>query len=302
MTTISDPRRALVDQFPRYLTRRMRGWSGARELMETAGIAPPQGALLRAIVMEAEPGTSMSVDELRANLFNPYSTVHVFVGTLPVLVGQGLLAQSGERYSVTPQGHALIERFERAARAYLASLDVLPAADCARLADRLAELAGSMWAADEPAAKPHQARVRRLPPVEGEPAMARLDPAVYALWMARDDAHNAAWRAAGLDGPTFDLLSRLWSGEAGTRDELIACVHPGQRPADVERGLAELSRRGFVQEDAAALRLMPAGRAARDAIEAETDRVYFAPWVGLAPGEAAWMHDTFRALCEGLPL
>src|SRR6266508_1404440 len=96
--------------------------------------------------------------------------------------------------------------------------------------------------------------------------------------MARDDAHNATWRAAAFDGPTFELLGRIWAGEAGTRAELIERVGGSQRPEYVERGLASLIAQGYVDAEGDALRLTPAGRASRDAIEAETDRIYFAPW------------------------
>ena len=46
--------------------------------------------------------------------------------------------------------------------------------------------------------------------------------AVFALWMARDDAHIAAWRAEGLGGPQLDLLTSLWRGEAHMLPELTA--------------------------------------------------------------------------------
>jgi hypothetical protein len=295
-----ETRRALVDLLPQYLTRRMRGWAELQSILDEADLVGPGRVVLRAIVMETDPGASMSEDELRANLFNPYATLHSYLEALPALVKRGYLALDGDRYTVTPQGRALVERIERAGRAYLATLDLLPPDDLARLAETFAGIAARLWAAAEPAAKSHQARVRRLPSTEGEPAMVRLEEAVYALWMARDDAHNAAWRAGGFDGPAFDLLSRVWAGEAGAVAELTERVGGGQRPEDVERGLAALIDRGYLIAEGDALRLTAAGRAIRDAIEAETDRVYFAPW----PPELAdveWVHNAFRTLCERLP-
>jgi hypothetical protein len=297
-----NPRRALVDLLPQYLMRRMRGWAEFPSMLEQAGLAGlvgPSRMVLRAVVMETDPGASISEAELRANLFNPYATVHPHLKALPALVGRGYLAHDGDRYMVTPQGRALVEHLERAGRAYLATLDLLPPADLTRLADAFADIADRLWAADEPAAKPHQARVRRLPSAAGGPPMARLEEAIYALWMARDDAHNAAWRAAGFDGPVFDLLTRLWAGETDTVAGLIERVAGGQRPEDVERGVTALIARGYLLAEADALRLTPAGRATRDAIEAETDRVYFTPWP-LVPGEAEWLYQAFRRLCERL--
>jgi hypothetical protein len=295
-----NPRRALVDLFPRYLMRRMRGWAELRLVLEQAGLSVPGRVVLRAIVMETDSGASISEAELRANLFNPYATVHSHLEALLELVEGDYLSAVGDRYTVTAQGRALVEQLERAGRAYLARLDLLPPVDLARLADTFAEIAARLWAAPEPAAKPHQARVRRLPSTAGGPPMARIEEAVYALWMARDDAHNAAWRAAGLAGPVFDLLTRVWAGEADSIAALAERVAGGQRPEDVERGVADLAARGFLTAEGQLLRLTPAGRLARDTIEAETDRAYFAAWPSEAQ-ELEWLYDAFRTLCERLP-
>ncbi len=296
-----DPRRALVELLPQYLIRRMRGWTELQSTLDAAGLVGPGRLVLRAIVMETNPGVGMSMAELRANLFNPYATVHAHLEALPALVERGYLTADGDCYTVTPQGRALAERIERAGRAYLATLDLLPPADLARLADTLVDIAARLWAADEPAAKPHQARLRRLPSAAGGPAMARLEEAAYALWMARDDAHNAAWRAVGFDGPAFDLLTHIWAGEAGTIAELTERVGGSQRPQDVEHGLAALIGRGYLVADGDALQLTPAGRATRDTIEAETDRVYFADWPPSESPDVEWLYDAFRTLCERLP-
>ena len=298
-----DRRRALVALLPQYLMRRMRSWAELPSLLEQAGLAGlvgPSRMVLRAVVMETDPGASISEAELRANLFNPYTTVHSHLEALAALVERGYLATEGDRYTVTPQGRALAERLERDGRAYLATHDLLPTGDLTRLADTLAGIATRLWAAAEPVAKPHQARVQRLPSAAGGPPMARLEEAVYALWMARDDAHNAAWRAAGFDGPVFDLLTRIWSGEADTVAELTERVGGGQRPEDVERGVAALIAQGYLAAEDGGLRLTTIGRATREAIEAETDRVYFAPWPSEA-GEIEWLYEAFRALCERLP-
>jgi hypothetical protein len=134
----------------------------------------------------------------------------------------------------------------------------------------------------------------------GGPPMGRLDEAVYALWMARDDAHNAAWRAAGFDGPVFDLLTRVWASQANTVAELIERMSGGQRPEDVERGVADLIAQGYLIGEGGALRLTSAGRSTRNSVEAETDRVYFAPWL-IEASKVEWLHNAFRTLCERLP-
>lgn len=44
------------------------------------------------------------------------------------------------------------------------------------------------------------------------PVMVQIEQAIYDLWMARDDAHVEAWRAAGLEGPAMAALTQVWSG------------------------------------------------------------------------------------------
>jgi hypothetical protein len=119
--------------------------------------------------------------------------------------------------------------------------------------------------------------------------------------MARDDAHIAAWSREGFDGPAFELLSQIWSGAVHTRVALSERIGQGQRPEDIERGLAMLCESGYVIVEGQALRLTSAGQELRDAIEAETDRIYFTPWPALAPDDVIWLCATFRTLCERLP-
>lgn len=311
-----DSRRALVALLPQFLQRRRVGWPG--QPIQQSGLERPAFFLLMAIVRELDPGTSATYADLLANLFNPYSTIRPALDLLPALVERGYLSQDGARYSVTAAGRALIVAAEQDARAYVATRRPAPEAEIAELAHRFEQIAARLWAAPEPAAKPHQQRLRRLPPPSTRSApLVRLDEAAYQLWTARDDAHNAAWRGAGFAGPTFDLLSRLWAGEATTLDELAELVRHDQRREDVERGVRELIEAGYVvstenqapktehQERGiavgpAALALTERGRATRDAIEAETDRIYFAPWPLLTDAEVTTMTATLRRVIAGL--
>lgn len=208
-------------------------------------------------------------------------------------------------------------------RDYVATLRPAPEAEIAQLAQRFEQIAARLWSAPEPAAKPHQQRPRRLPAPSPQSApLVRLDEAAYQLWTARDDAHNAAWRSVGFVGPTFELLSRLWAGDATTLDELAELVRHDQRREDVERGVAELIEAGYVARTenrvpagptkeqanegaakgatAVGLALTEHGRATREAIEAETDRIYFAPWPPLTDDELATMTATLRQVIAGL--
>lgn len=300
-TAVEDDRRALVDLLPQFLRGWSRGWGGLPSAVAEIGLAPPAYFLLRALIQERDPGTGMTRAEMARDLFNPYSTVWPILDHLPALVAAGYVAQDGEQYTVTEAGRQAFARVEAVKDAYLAALEPIPARDLARLADDLQGIADRLWAAPEPGAKSHHARPRRTPPPADAAPMVRLLHAVYCLWMARDDAHNAAWRAAGFAGPTFDLLSRIWSGEATTLPALTEAVRPLQRPEDVRRGVERLVSDGYLTRDDDALTLTARGRAVRDGVEAETDRVSFAPWPPLTAADIRWLRTTLEAVIASLP-
>lgn len=300
-TTLTDDRRALVDLLPQFLGRALRGWDGMTPVLESAGLDRPASFLLRALVEERDVGGGMTEAEMRADLFNPYSTVRPIVDALPTLVASGYVARDGSRYAVTDAGRAVAARVKAARDVYLSTLAPIPAADLTRLVDRLFAVAVRLCGAAEPQAKPHRDRAWRvMPPADAAP-MVRLYGAVYALWMARDDSHNAAWRAAGFDGPAFDLLSRVWSGEATTIPALTEAVRQFQRPEDVAWGIEHLEAAGYLVREGDALRLAPHGTETRERIEVETDRLYFAPWPPLTPEEAVSLRATLAAVIAGLP-
>ncbi len=82
--------------------------------------------------------------------------------------------------------------------------------------------------------------------------------------------------------------------------DLAACVEQSQFPADVARGVEWLIANGYVAHDAERLRLTEHGQSMRDAIEAETDRLYFAPWPPLAQTQVDWISTTLHTICEKL--
>lgn len=301
METPTDARRELVDLLPRFLQAWLRGWGGLHPLLAEIGIAPPQFFLLRALIMEADPGTGLTEDAMRADLGNPYATLRPELAHLPTLVEAGYVALDGDLYTVTDAGRMVFKRVEAARHAYLASLTFpgVPMADVARLADTLHWLGEQHWAAPESRNKAHQARIRRAAAPPDAAPLVRLLDAVYALWFARDDAHNAAWREVAFAGPVFDLLTHLWEGKADTQPALVAAVAERQTAADMTAGLRFLVAAGYVQPDGDALRLTPLGRMVRETLEQETDRIYFAPWP--AEVDAAWLRDILAAVIAALP-
>ncbi|MDP9371177.1 MAG: hypothetical protein M3Q65_01700, partial [Chloroflexota bacterium] len=150
----------------------------------------------------------------------------------------------------------------------------------------------------------HLLRSRRLaalaPGADAAP-LVRLERAVFDLWMARDDAHIGAWRAAHFPSPALDVLTRLWRGDAETLPALCAVLADTQDPDDVEANVEELVEQGYVEWRGETLQPTRAGYRIREDIEADTDDLYFRQWPPLAPDEVAWLHDALSRAIGGLP-
>ena len=289
----------LVSLFYRFLRLQPFGWEGPRNMLQSERLQLPALLLLRDLVKETDPGEMLTRQEMESRLFNPYPTFNPIFDHLPALLEGGYLSHTAGRYLVTPRGKALIERLEQARHEYTATLTPLPLPELTRLAALLEAIAQRMWQASEPAVKAHQARCHRLPITTPAP-MVRLDAAVFALWMARDDAHIAAWRAAGLSGPHLDLLTALWRREAHTLSELTTAFEQLQRPEDILEGITALSAAGYVLVEGERITLTEDGQRVRTRIEEETDRIYFTPWPPLTPEDLNWLYSSLEKVCETL--
>jgi len=201
----------------------------------------------------------------------------------------GLVEETDGRWDLTSAGRDLMKRLRREADAYLASLpSPLSREGLTRLASLLASAFGATVASLDPRWHSHIPRAKRMAG-DGSHPMVALENAVYGLWQTRDDCHMAAWHEAGLDGPTLDALTRIWRGEAASEEELAAKL-TSQRPADVAGGLARLRLGGLVASDGR-LRATEKGAKARQAIEDETDRLFFSAWPDDVGASAAWIQE-----------
>jgi hypothetical protein len=201
----------------------------------------------------------------------------------------GLLTWGDGRWTLTDKGTTVVGELRRAIDAHFASLAPIAIDELERLAALLDAAFQAAATSTEPATRDHTPRAARYRWQEPSSPMARLDAAVYGLWQIRDDCHVQAWRDAGLTGPAADALTRVWHKEAATEDELAGKIAT-QRPEDVRSAVQHL-RAGGLLTDGPELGLTPAGREARERIEAWTDRYFFAPWPDAVGAETGWVTE-----------
>ena len=258
--------------------------------MEELGLdRPAYFFLVSGVALQGDDGARM------AEILNPYPTVFdTNLAAASAAQGAGLIEEVGGRWRATPKGREVAARFRREVDAYFATVEPIATAELTRLAELLGRALAALEASDVP--KDH---LRRMAHYGGDARipMSALDRALMGLWQARDDCHMASWREAGFDGPTFDVLTRIWRREAATEDELAAKL-TGQRPEDVRKALARLRKDGFVS--AGVLAVTDRGREGRQGIEDETDRRFFTPWPDDVGAQGAWITEKLTAVSAAL--
>ena len=115
------------------------------------------------------------------------------------MLERGLLVEDESGIYLSARALDAVRRLHAGAREYLATLQPLPPDDLEELARQLERAVEAIL--QDPALMPrqgsHLAGSRSIATFEADaPAMVRIEQGVYDLWMARDDAHMAAWRDA----------------------------------------------------------------------------------------------------------
>jgi hypothetical protein len=279
---------ALVPLFQDFLNKRRTKFTLPLRLAEELGIDRP--ALLFVTGGVAPQGGGRF-----SEMWNPYATQwDQQQAAAAAARDAGLVEEKSGRWDLTPAGRDLVKRVRREADAYLASLpSPLERTDLVRLASLLARAFDAISASLDRRWHSHIPRASRMAG-DGTQPMVALENAVYGLWQGRDDCHMAAWGQAGLDGPTLDALTRVWRGEATSAVDLAAKL-TSQRSTDVGAELARLRHDGLVTHGDPP-RTTDKGARARQAIEDETDRLFFSAWPDDVGSSAEWIREKLVAV------
>jgi hypothetical protein len=279
----------LVPLFSEFLTRRRAKFTLPLRLTEELHIDRPA---LKFVIGDVAPQGGGRFSEM----WSPYATHwDQQLAASTAARDAGLVDEKDGRWDLTPAGRDVTLRVRREADAYLASLaSPLDIADLARLASLLGRAFDATAASLDRRWHSHIPRAARTAGDGRRHPMIALENAVVALWQARDDCHVGAWRRAGLDGPTLDILTRVWRREAASAEELATQLG-SQRPAEVAARLAQLRRDGLVAADGPP-RTTAEGTKERQAIEDETDRLFFSAWPDDIGSATGWIREKLAAL------
>lgn len=297
-----DVLREIPPLVPLFLRRRRVGTPAVAPALEQLGIERPMLFALMTIdiIGGSYGGNPITLSQLHA--YDPYNVIDEYAHTLPELLRRGILREDAEgTLSFSPEARAAVDAVQSGSSAYVAGREVLAHDTLRALAGQLRRAVDALTAhpTTAPQAGSHLAGhlwVQRYADLSRP--MAAIEAYVYALWGARDDAHMAAWREAGMEAPALDVLTQVWQG-ATTVAEVASNLQDKQTRDDVESSLTWLVAHEYVTLDGDTLAITPTGVMKRDDIERETDRIYFTPWPHTAE-EAAIVRDTLREVVERL--
>lgn len=264
--------RELHDLMEKFIGNRRRAFiPRSRKIASELGLAEATLPFLAHLRQIAE-GDFVPLERLRRRLC--YASREGWRAKLAELVSAGLAEEAKDGWRLTPRGMAAIDRVWSSVYEQLRALP-LPAEPLRRTVESLeaitAPVAGSEYdrfTMIQRTAVPNRDRADHA---------VRIEQAMFETCVLLDDGHIGAWRAEGYRGPVLDVLTKAWYG-ATTRDDLKKSLNSSQAPEHVDQHLDELVNRGDLQVEGDTVTLTAQGRATRDRIEEETNRMGLARW------------------------
>ena len=117
----------------------------------------------------------------------------------------------------------------------------------------------------------------------------------------RDDCYVATWSAHGVDGHAWEVLDALSQNDALALADLHNKLSRRGVTEEVHAGdVRELVGRGWAEESSGVVKATEAGKQVRAEVEAETERLFFAPWSGLNESELEELASLASQLRDGL--
>lgn len=260
--------------------------------LHRVGLQPAEwDLLLTAYLCEPPP----SLDQLTEWL--PYTSPALLQAQLSALQEKGFLqALDEQEWILTDKAVEFIEARKAKECALLTARSTLSPRDLQRLAHWLSRIVEAALAAPPPPDKIRLLGSHRLAPAADAPPMALISQYLTDLRWFRDDAYTSAWRGYGFDGPSVEVLTLLWRGEASSVDDLSAALSArrGYSQQDYARVVARLQARDFVRASGSVLNVTPSGSALCEEIEAVTERYFLFPWTALLPVELRQLRELLQ--------
>ena len=233
----------------------------------------------------------------------PYGLAQVNDARLASAVQQGYLASDDRgTYRATESGRAAAARLMQAGDETMSALTPMPKESLRTLGNLLARISEAASSTPEPPAhvlikakRDLYQRTNTFASLEGFVAHCLL------LEGYRDDCYFATWSAHNMEGHTWEVLDQLSQSDALTFDELHDKLSRRGVTREVHAAdVQELARRSWADDASGKIQITPAGKQVRAEVEAETERLFFAPWSCLNESELEELSRLASQLRDGL--
>src|SRR3972149_1698647 len=239
------------------------------------------GVLLAALTFEPE-----HITPAHLMVRGPYTAAEQYLARLRSCSEKGYLKEVAQgEFRLMAKGRTEAGRFIARARTAMAEADRLSSVDSQKLASLLERLVKTSLETPPPPDTWSICLSYQLMPAF-DPPYPYFEQAVSCLAAYRDDAHLEAWRRTGLTATALEVLTYLWRDQVGSLAGLVdKLAHRGHSREVYASALAELREGKLISGTISAIRLTEAGKTFREQIEADTDRLFFAPWSCLSLAE-----------------
>jgi hypothetical protein len=216
--------------------------------------------------------------------------------------GGYLALDSNGAYRATESGSAAAARLIQAGDEVMAALTPMTNESLRALSNLLARISDAAFHSPEPSAhvlikakRDLYQRMNVFPTLEGFVAHSLL------LEGHRDDCYFATWSVHGVEGHAWEVLDCLSQNDTLSFDDIHDKLsRRGVTQEAHAEDVKELIGRGWVDEDSGNIQITSAGKQVRAEVEAETERLFFAPWACLSESELEELSSLASQLRDGL--
>ena len=218
-------------------------------------------------------------------------------------VQHGYLISDGKNgYIPTELGMKAAHKVWRAAGNSLAPLKPMPEAQMEKAFDYLARIGEAALSAPEPPSHyfmSHKRENYKLFPILYP--LERFIVLFGELSAYRDDMYVASWGAHGVEGHAWEVLDLLSNSDSMIFADLHSKLSRRGVVEEVPTGdVRELIGCGWAEESSGVVKATEAGKQVRAEVEAETERLFFAPWSCLNESELEELASLSTQLRDGL--
>jgi hypothetical protein len=221
----------------------------------------------------------MTVEKFRRRAV--YSSPNLSLAMLELLASEGWLDRKGNDYHLTEAGKAEAQKIRQNRIRIFEGFEPIEPAETARLVHLIACVIDACLNAKSPDNWCLRYSRNRAP-LDSDSTGAKLMQFGSDFNAYRDDSHMAAYGHHGVEGHIWEAFSLIADGKAKNVADLYAqLAYRGFYSEDWQAALDDLSQRAWIEEG----QVTEKGRKVREAVEAQTNDYFFAPWDVLSAKE-----------------